>query len=285
MVLISNTLACIFVGLQLFHVKKNPDVLPFISIVMLTVLTLALVIPLVLNFEALFVSSNRQNVFFGSGGWLEVNEVLVRAITMVAFLLQFRLLQQTWSARVGRDGSWNRLWVSDKMVIYFSLPLYIGGGLLVRFVHQGKNSYNSQLLNLRYVGFQDQDQSLWGDFKSFAGLVLDGFLLPQIFFNAVCDSKERALTPFFYVGTTIIRLLIPYTYDLYRAAHGSTWDYYSTAWYITISCGGLMFIALVYLQQRFGGRCFLPERFRGSAAYEGVPVVASTELTAREVIN
>ncbi|KAH7838708.1 hypothetical protein Vadar_030198 [Vaccinium darrowii] len=294
MVLISNTLACIFVVVQLFHVKKYPDVLPFISVVMMTVLTLAHMIPLVLNFEALFVSNrNRQNVFLGSGGWLEVNEVLVRVITMVAFLLQFRLLQQTWSARVGGDGSWNRLWVSDKKVLYFSLPLYIGGCLLAWFVHLWKNSYNSRLLHLRHFGVQQQ--SFWGDFKSFAGLVLDGFLLPQIMFNTFCDSKERALTPLFYVGTTIVRLL-PHGYDLYRAAHGSTWDfggiyanprmdYYSTAWDITISCGGVMFIGLIYLQQRFGGRCFLPHRFRGSAAYEKVPVVATTELTTREVIS
>ncbi|KAH7836829.1 hypothetical protein Vadar_006158 [Vaccinium darrowii] len=290
MVIISNTLACIFVGLQLFHVKKNPNVLPFISIVMLTVLTLALVIPLVLNFEAWFVSNrNRQNVSLGSGGWLEVNEVLVRVITMVAFLLQFRLLQQTWSARVGGDKSWNRLWVSDQKVLYFSLPLYVGCGLLAWFVHQWKNSYNSRL-HIRDVGFQEQ--SFWGDFKSFAGLVLDGFLLPQIVFNAFCDCKERALTPFFYVGTTIVRLL-PHAYDLYRAGRGSPldfadiyanprMDYYSSVWDITISCGGLMFIALIYLQQRFGGRCFLPKRFRGSSAYEKVPIVASTELTSRE---
>ncbi|KAE9461899.1 hypothetical protein C3L33_06224, partial [Rhododendron williamsianum] len=266
MVLISNTLACIFLVLQLFHVKKNPDVLPFISVVMLTVLTLAHMIPLVLNFEALFVANrNRQNVFLGSGGWLEVNEVLVRVITMVAFLLQFRLLQQTWSTRVA------------------ALEVGIDFGFLIK----------SRLLRLRQFGVQQL--SFWGDFKSFAGLVLDGFLLPQIVFNAFCDSKERALAPAFYVGTTVVRLL-PHAYDLYRAAHGSTWnfggiyanprmDYYSTAWDITISCGGLMFIVLIYLQQRFGGRCFLPKRFRESAVYEKVPVVASTELTTREVIS
>ncbi|KAH7837203.1 hypothetical protein Vadar_010948 [Vaccinium darrowii] len=151
--LISYTLACIFVGLQLFHVKKNPDGLPFISIVMLTILTIALMIPLVLNFEALFVLNNRLTVSLGSGGWLEVNKVVVRVIRMVAFLLQFRLLQQTWSARVGGDGSWNSLWVSDKRVLYFSLPLYIGGGLIAWFVHPWKDSYNSRLLPLRHVGF------------------------------------------------------------------------------------------------------------------------------------
>ncbi|KAL6991069.1 hypothetical protein U1Q18_009189 [Sarracenia purpurea var. burkii] len=282
MVLISNTLACIFVGSQLFYVKKYPDVLPFISVVMLTVLTLAHMIPLLLNFEALFLANrNRQNVFLGSGGWLELNEVLVRVITMVAFLLQFRLLQQTWSARVG-DGSLKSLWVSDKKVFFLSLPLYIGGGLIIWFVHQLKYSYKGTSPRLRHFGYRQQ--FFWGDIKSFAGLISDGFLIPQIAFNVFCNSREKALSPSFYVGTTVVRLL-PHAYDLYRA-RGSTWyfgsiyanpemDYYSTAWDIIVSCGGLLFIVLVYLQQRFGGRCFLPKRFRGSSAYEKVPVVST----------
>ena len=113
---ISNTLACVFVGLQLFYVKKHPHVLPFISIVMLIVLMLGHMIPLLLNFEALFVANRDQtNVFLGSGGRFEVNEVTVRVVTMVAFLLQFRLLQLTWSARKG-EGSQEGWWVLDIII-------------------------------------------------------------------------------------------------------------------------------------------------------------------------
>uniref|UniRef100_A0A5B6Z5T6 RING-type E3 ubiquitin transferase n=1 Tax=Davidia involucrata TaxID=16924 RepID=A0A5B6Z5T6_DAVIN len=282
MVIISNTLACIFVGLQLFYVKNHPQVLPFISVVMLIVLTLAHMIPLVLNFEALFLANrNRQNIILDSGGWLEVNEVLVRVITMIAFLLQFRFLQLTWSARLA-DGSQRNLWLSDKKVLYLSLPLYVGGSLIAWFVHQQKYSHKSTLLRARHFGYQPQ--SIWGDFKSYAGLVLDGFLFPQIVFNVFSDLRERALAPPFYVGTTVVRLL-PHAYDLYRT-HSSTWyfdniyanqrmDYYSTAWDVMISCGGLLCVALIYLQQRFGGRCFLPKRYRESSVYEKVPVVSS----------
>ncbi|AES89200.1 DUF2921 family protein [Medicago truncatula] len=45
MVLISTTLACVFVGLQLYHVKKHPNVLPFISVFMMSILTLGHMIP------------------------------------------------------------------------------------------------------------------------------------------------------------------------------------------------------------------------------------------------
>jgi hypothetical protein len=101
MALISMTLACIFIAVQLFHVKKVPEALPAMSITMLVVLALGYMIPLVLNFEALFKNSNKQTVPLSGGGWLEVNEVVVRIITMITFLLQLRLLQLAWSARSG----------------------------------------------------------------------------------------------------------------------------------------------------------------------------------------
>ncbi|KAL2931963.1 Eukaryotic translation initiation factor 3 subunit E-B [Bienertia sinuspersici] len=196
MVLISNTLACIFVGLQLFHVKRNPDALPFISIAMLVVITLGHMIPLLLNMEALFLSTpTKKTMLFGSGGWLEVNEVLVRVITMVAFLLE--------------------------------------GSPKVQFPHINMNS-NPSL-------------PFWRDMKSYAGFILDAFLLPQIVFNMFTDSKARALAVPYYIGTTLVRLL-PHAYDLFRA-HSSTWsfdpwyiyanpgmNYYSTTWDILISC-------------------------------------------------
>lgn len=265
MVLISNTLACIFIGLQLLHVKRHADALPFISVVMLIVLTLGHLIPLLLNFEALFTTSrNSKNVYFGSDGWVEVNEVLVRVITMIAFLLEFRLLQMTWSSSRSGNGSQKNLWISDKKVIYLCLPLYIAGALVAWFVHLARKSILRR-------------QSVWGDLKSYAGLMLDGFLLPQVMFNLFSDSKEKALAPSFYVGTTFVRLL-PHAYDLYRS-HSTNWslsyiyanprmDYYSTAWDIVISVGGLLFAFIVYLQQRYGGQCLLPNR----STYQKLPV-------------
>ncbi|XP_047327485.1 uncharacterized protein LOC124931135 [Impatiens glandulifera] len=263
MVLASNTLACVFVVFQLSYAKKNKDSLPRISIVMLIILTLAHMIPLVLNFEALFLENrNRQNVFLDNGKWVEVNEVLVRFITMVAFLLQFRLLQLAWSGRV-KDENRKSLWISDLKVFLFFMPLYIGFGLLAW---------------LKKLG---QTQS---------GLVLDGFLLPQIVFNLFSDSsrEEAALAISFYVGTTIARLL-PHVYDLCRSRVYSAWysselfasrgsDYFSTMWDIVITVFGLIFVVVIYLQQRFGGRCVIPRRFRVVSEYVKVSTV-SVELS------
>lgn len=301
MVLISNTLACFFVGLQLFYVKKHPEVLPFMSVVMLIILTLRYTIPLLLNFEALFKANhNKQNLFLGSGGWLEANEIIVRVVTMIAFLMQFRLLQLTWSARQG-NGSQNETWISERKVLYTTLPLYIAGGLIAWVVYRLRNSYHGPYIVHRHIRPRhphraqlNWQHSLWGDLKSYGGLILDGFLLPQILFNMFLSSTEKAMTAPFYIGTTIVRLL-PHAYDLYRA-HSSSWyldwsyiyanpkmDFYSTAWDIIIPCGGLLFAALIYLQQQNGGRCILPKRFRESVAYEKIPVVSTVELQGEAV--
>ncbi|KAK7327884.1 hypothetical protein VNO77_21977 [Canavalia gladiata] len=297
MALISNTLACVFLGLQLLHVKKHPDVLPYISVVMLVIIALGHMIPLMLNFEALFVPNHSvQNAFLGSGGWLEVNEVIVRVVTMIAFLLELRLVQLTWSSRQG-EGSQPNLWDSEKKVLYITLPLYIGGALTAWFMHKWKNSQRRRSRPFRLSRHRFRlprepfyrPPTLWEDFKSFAGLLLDGFLLPQFLLNIIFNSEGKALASSFYIGTTIVRIL-PHAYDLYRA-HSSAWyldlsyiyanhrmDFYSTAWDIIIPCGGILFALLVYFQQRFGSRCILPKGFRETSAYEKVPVIGNEDL-------
>ncbi|XP_058210066.1 uncharacterized protein LOC131322673 [Rhododendron vialii] len=264
MVLISNTLACVFVGLQIFYVKRNPQVLPFASLFMLVILTLGHMVTLVLNFEALFLGNRkRNNVWLGSQGWLEVNEVIVRAVKMVAFLLQLRLLQLAFSARLGYENQ-KDIWVAEKKALFVSTTLYASGLLFALF------------LNTRNL-------------ISYGGLILDGFLLPQILLNIFHISKENALSHPFYIGTTCVRLL-PHVYDLYRAHNFARVqfdgaypfanpyvDFYSLTWDVVISCGGVLFAVFIYLQQRFGGQCILGRRFREVETYEKVPVITSEQ--------
>ncbi|KAK4576738.1 hypothetical protein RGQ29_027334 [Quercus rubra] len=281
MVLISTTLSCVFVGLQLFHVKRHSHVLPFTSLVMLSILTLGYMIPLVLNFEALFVGNYRQQrIVLNSGGWIEANEVIVRMVGMVVFLFQFRLLHRTWSARRG-EGNQKALWVAEKRVLFVVLPL-CAAGALVAVIANWVNNENVAMVNST---LRTNSRSYWRDLKSFASLVLDGFLLPQILLNLFLNSRKRALSCAFYMGNTIVRLL-PHTYDLYRAHNyfhqydGSYIyanpgaDFYSTAWDVVIPLGGLVFALIIFLQQRFGGRFILPRRFRELEGYEKVPVVS-----------
>ncbi|KAH7544141.1 hypothetical protein JRO89_XS15G0115600 [Xanthoceras sorbifolium] len=276
MVLISNTLACIFVVFQLLYVKRHPGVVPFISLLMLVVLTLGHMIILLLNFEALFFRiQNRQTVLLGSGGWLEVQELIVRIVTMVAFLLQFRLLQLSWSSRITDQKSQKASWIAEKKAWYVSLPLYLAGALISVFVNLGRKN--------KVVGIAMHSSR---GLRSYAGLVLDGFLFPQILLNIFQNSTEKALSPIFYMGYTLIRL-VPHAYDLYRAHNyvsdfdGSyiyadhRADFYSTAWDVSIPIGCILFAAILYFQQQLGGRCFLPRRFREVEGYEKVPTTSS----------
>jgi len=275
MVLISTTLACVFIGLQLYHVKKHPIVLPFISVFMMSILTLGHMIPLVLNFEALLPQNYNSKYFvFGNVGWLEFTEIAVRNITMVAFLLQFRLLQLTWSSRKTNENG-NGLWIAERKASYVIFPLYAAGLLI------------SLLLKLKKDGYQPD--SSWENLKSYGGLVLDGFLVPQVILNLFSNMNENVLSCSFYFGTTFVRLL-PHAYDLYRTRNyaqlgdGSYFyanpnaDFYSTTWDIVIPLGGILFAIIIYLQQRFGAQCVLPHRFKGSKVYEKVPVVTESEI-------
>lgn len=279
MVLISLTFSCVFIGLQLFHIKKNPDVLPSISITMLAILTLGHMIPLVLNFEALFSRNrNQQNVLLRSGGWLQVNEVLVRLITMVAFLLQFYLLRVAMSSRSADEGK-KGLWVAEKKTLLCCLPLYAVGGLIALLVHL--RSSGTQQKRLYFL--DSHHHSLWEDLMSYAGFILDNFLLPQFILNIFWNSKDKSLAPSFYAGMTIVRAF-PHLYDAYRAGHyvphlNSSYiyasrdgDFYSSAWDIIIPFEGGLLVVLIYLQQQFGGASLLPRRIKESGGYQMVPV-------------
>ncbi|KAH6775640.1 hypothetical protein C2S52_013201 [Perilla frutescens var. hirtella] len=271
MVLVSNTFACIFVGLQIFHVKRNPQVPSFISLVMLVILCAGHMIPLVLNFEAVLLGKHdKKTLELGSGGRLEANEIAVRVITMVALLLQLRLLQLVWTAKqsdINGKSSWN----GEKKAGFVSLSLYMIGGMLG--------------LVLNWIRKRDSS-CVWGDLRSYGGLILDGFLVPQIILNIFRGSAEKALSHPFYIGTSAVRLL-PHAYNQYRAHNYPNYDlnatyyyanpaadFYSTAWDIIIPFGIVVLVVIVFLQQRLGGRCVLPQRLRGLEMYEKVPTTA-----------
>ncbi|XVE50258.1 hypothetical protein DITRI_Ditri01bG0147500 [Diplodiscus trichospermus] len=297
MVLISNSLVCIFAGLQLYHVKKNPEVLSFISLVLLVILTLGCMIPLLLNFEALFSKKQGQNsILVHSTEWIELNEVIVRIITTVALMLQFRLLQLALSAR-SDDENQRGLWFAEKMTLLVTVSIYVVGAFVTVLVNWWKHSpvvvnqhsHSPEVVVLSSHTAEYRQYSTWKDLKSYAGLILDGFLLPQILLNIFSNSRENTLCRSFYVGTTFIRLL-PHVYDLcsnhnyiqlketYIFVNPGE-DFFSTAWDVCIPLAVLLFAAIIYLQQRFGGRCILPGRFREFKAYEQVPVIENHDLS------
>ncbi|KAH1143301.1 hypothetical protein GYH30_033827 [Glycine max] len=251
---------------------------PLISLVMLLILTLGNMVPLVLNFEALFAKNHDKKSILLGNEWLEVNEIAVRIIVMAAFLLQLHLLQLTWSTRKA-DTKQKDLWIAEKKVLHVIFTLYAVGILIALLVHQNNTLHGDVV----YSSSLSQQHSFWEHLKSCSGLVLDDFLLPQILLNIFMNSKGNALSCSFYFGTSLVRL-IPHAYDLFEAlayVDGSCLyadeiaDYYSTAWDIIIPLVSLMFASIIHFQQRFGGCSILSWRIKtkGVEEYEKVPMV------------
>ena len=124
--------------------------------------------------------------------------------------------------------------------------------------------------------------TIWQDLVSYAGLILDGFLLPQVILNAsLGGSRARAISPWFYMGGTMLRLM-PHVYDVFRAQtytpsmrssnlYASPHDdLFGVAWDMVIPCGAALLAFLLSLQQRLPGTESLPSQKRKSSGYEMV---------------
>ncbi|CAM6062986.1 unnamed protein product [Sphagnum tenellum] len=275
------SLAVIFIFWQLLYSRRYPETLPYISTSMLGLLSLAHMIPLVLNFEALFDKTKTSNAPI-QRGWPEINEVVVRLTTMSAMLLQLRLLQKAWQSRlVARESGTLSPLIQEQHVLYVVLPLYLLGGIIAVVVHAitGFKPVEKGFL------WRVNQRGWWWDLKAYGGLLLDFHLFPQVVANVLWGAKEQApLAKAFYFGMAVVRSL-PHIYDLCRTFRfvptysdmymyaNPEWDFYSAAWDIVIPCGTLLLASLIYMQQRWGGRCILPARWRSFFGYEKVPSV------------
>ncbi|KAF7033490.1 hypothetical protein CFC21_044578 [Triticum aestivum] len=269
MLVASTTLSCVFTILQILHTKRNPEVAPATSITMLAVLTMGFLAPLVLNSEALFASRRSQYYeLHPASRRIEMNEVMMRAPTLIAFVLQLRLLQLAWSGR-------RTSIMSERTVLWICLPLYALGGVVAgaaSVINSGAST----------IGMGAWRVTIWQDLVSYAGLILDGFLLPQVILNAsLGGSRARAISPWFYMGGTMLRLM-PHVYDvvraqtytpsmrssnLYASPHD---DLFGVAWDMVIPCGAALLAFLLFLQQRLPGTESLPSQKRKSSGYEMV---------------
>lgn len=276
------SLTVVFILAQLVYSKKYPETLPYISTSMLLLLSLAHMIPLVLNFEALFQKKRSDPRVIA--GWPEVNEVVVRLTTMAAMLLQLRLLQLVWKSRVKSRASSEHPAVQERRVLLTIVPLYVLGGVLAVLFHAllGFKPYEGQFL------WRSNTGGLWWDIKAYGGLLLDFHLFPQVVGNVLWGAKEQApLSKVFYLGMALVRSL-PHIYDLCRKFRfipaftdmylyaNPEWDFYNITSDILIPAVILLLAMLVYMQQRWGGRCVLPRRWRSRFEYEKVPVVIGT---------
>ncbi|CAD6230342.1 unnamed protein product [Miscanthus lutarioriparius] len=267
MLVVSTTLSCIFTALQILHAKRSLEASASTSITMLVVLAMGYVAPLVISSEALFVSRGTEYAPFQRKVPYELKQAMLRVPTLIAFVLQLRLLQLAWSARrsaAGRskDGT-SAAAAAERRALWVCLPLYLLGGALTIVLHMA-NTRRAAREDSLAVRVGPEPATLWEDLASSAGLALDGFLLPQVAMNAFSGGKVRAVSPWFYVGGTVVRAM-PHVYDVVRSqgyvpslkpsnVYASPLDdRFGVAWDIVVPCGAALLTVLLFLQQRLGG--------------------------------
>ncbi|KAK3161563.1 hypothetical protein QOZ80_1BG0078690 [Eleusine coracana subsp. coracana] len=282
MLVVFTTLPCVFTAIQILHAKrKNPDdAFAATSITMLVVMALGYVAPLLTRAEALFTSRRNQWVPFQSYVPYELSQAMLRAPTLIAFVLQLRLIQLAWNGR--KKNKQAEAWsaAERKSLVWMCLPLYLLGGALtvVHHLMYGRAAQQEWLA----VRIGPEPATVWEDLLSSAGLALDAFLLPQVAMNMFCGGERitRAISPWFYVGGSVVRAM-PHVYDVIRARGyvqsmtpsnvyaSSRDDRFGMGWDIVVPCGSALLVLLLFLQQRLGAPFFLRSR-RPLGEYEMV---------------
>lgn len=117
---------------------------------------------------------------------------------------------------------------------------------------------------------------VWRDVQAMGGLVLDLHLVPQVVANIVWDvsGEQAALSKPFYVGMAMVRA-VPHVYDLCRRLRFTVplmadvylyadpeWEWFSGCADVVVPCLVMVLAMVVWMQQRWGGRCVLPRRWR-----------------------
>ncbi|KAL6845408.1 hypothetical protein ACP4OV_024903 [Aristida adscensionis] len=292
MLVVSTTLPCVFTVLQILHTKRHPEAAAATSITMLVVLALGYVFPLVIASEALFLSRRRYYVPFLDKVPYELSQAMLRAPTLIAFVLQLRLIQLALSGRKSAALDPTRVETSsaaEKRALWVCLPLYALGGAVTVVAHVMSGRAAGEEDSLAVVGVGPEPPTMWQDLVSSAGLALDAFLLPQVVMNAFSwrggAAGVRAVSPWLYAGVTVVRAM-PHVYDVVRSQGyvrsrrpsyvdaGPRDDRFGAAWDVAVPCVTAVLAVLVFLQQRKrrGAGAFLlrPQR---SGGYEMVSTI------------
>ncbi|CAD6237459.1 unnamed protein product [Miscanthus lutarioriparius] len=283
LLVISTTLPCVFTILQIFHARRRPEAAAATSVTMLIVLALGYVAPLVVSTEALFLSRRRQYVPLPFQSYVpyELSKAMLRAPTLIALLLQLRLIQLALSARkadADRNKAEASASVAERRALWLCAPLYLIGGALTIIVHVVDALRAAREESSLTVRVGPEPATLWEDLVSSAGLAQDAFLLPQVVMNALSPgaSRVRALSPWFYIGGTVVRAM-PHVYDVIRAQGyvpsskpsyvyaSPRYDLYGIAWDVIVPCAAALLTVLLFLQQRVGSAppLFRPRRRLG----------------------
>lgn len=298
--IITLSLAILFILSQLFYIGDNGGFVPYISLVMLGVQALGYSIPLITGAEALYArntSESYENTSyeFKTNQRFQFIDYMVKILLLGAFLLTLRLGQKVVKSRIrlltrtplelGRVPS-------DKRILLISFSIHTVGFLGILIMHF-VNVSRRPVRQTTYLDPRGNSHKLneWEMLlEEYIGLLQDFFLLPQIIGNFLWQISRKPLKKTYYIGITMVRLL-PHVYDFVRAPVFNpyfsdqyefvdpTLDFYSKFGDIFIPVTAVVFVIVIYIQQRWnydklsqllrsGQNRLLPS---GSRVYERLP--------------
>ncbi|KAA8541859.1 hypothetical protein F0562_023011 [Nyssa sinensis] len=305
---LSVAIACILS--QLFYIRDNVDLVPYISLVMLGVQALGYSLPLITGAEALFKKMSSESYESSSydlekSQWIHVIDYTVKLLVLVAFSVTLRLCQKVWKSRIrllSRTPLEPRRVPSDKRVLFTTLTIHVIGYVIVLIIHSLKTS-QKPLQTEKFIDSTGNSHTLreWEtELEEYVGLVQDFFLLPQVIGNLMWQIHCKPLRKLYFVGITVVRLL-PHIYDYIRSPIPNPYfseeyefvnprlDFYSNFGDIAIPVTAVFLAVIVYVQQKWdyeklsqtlilGQHKLLPV---GSRVYERLPSKSfEAELTS-----
>ncbi|KAB5552795.1 hypothetical protein DKX38_010106 [Salix brachista] len=204
--LLSGVIAMTWI--QLHYMKKQTNVIPYVSIVMIALQFLGYSLPLLCGSEILFTSSSYDPDWCGL--LPKVLEYAGRFLVLVYLVLTSRifLMVYKYQNEPPRTSRMKHRWVPrNKLVLLSTLAVHTGVLIWLSvyehpdmLFHPENGSYKTSAIHL---------QQIWMSIlKDLAGVVQDFFLLPQIISNFLLQSNVRSLQKAHYMGLTLTRLVL-----------------------------------------------------------------------------
>lgn len=203
--LLSGVIAMAWI--QLHYMKKQTNVIPYVSIVMIVLQFLGYSLPLLCGAEILFISSSYDLDWCGL--LPKVLEYAGRFLVLVYLVLTSRifLMVYKYQNEPPRTSRMKHRWVPhNKLVLLSTLAVHTGVLIWLSvyehpdmLIHPENGSYKTSAIHL---------QQIWMSIlKDLAGVVQDFFLLPQIISNFLLQSNVKSLQKAHYMGLTLTRLV------------------------------------------------------------------------------
>ncbi|KAF9680670.1 hypothetical protein SADUNF_Sadunf06G0145800 [Salix dunnii] len=204
--LLSGVIAITWI--QLHYMKKQANVIPYVSIVMLALQFLGYSLPLLCGAEILFVSSTYDLDWRGL--LPKVLDYAGKFLVLVYLVLTSRIFLTVYKYQNEslRTSKMKHLWVPhNKLVLLSTLAVHTGVLIWLSvyehhdmLFHPENGSYKTGAIHV---------QQIWMSIlKDLAGVVQDFFLLPQIISNFLLQSNVKSLQKAHYMGLTLIRLVL-----------------------------------------------------------------------------